>query len=67
MQYQENLHPWIVVQLLPKMQRVVRGRFRRGSEADGHLRALRRCIPEGNFVVMFDPPVLKAVDKHKEL
>ena len=67
MQYRENLHSWIVVQLLPKMQRVVRGRFRKESEADGHLRVLRRCIPEGNFIVMFDPSGLKTADKHRDL
>ena len=66
MQYREKLHPWIVVQLLPEMQRVIRGRFRRESEADGHLRVLRQHIPDSNFVVMFDPPILEATDEHKE-
>lgn len=66
MQYREKLHPWIVVQLLPKMQRVVRGRFRRESEADGHLRILRQRIPESDFVVMFDPPILEVTDEQRE-
>jgi len=66
MQYREKLHPWIVVQLLPKMQRVVRGRFRRESEADGHLRVLRQNVPESDFVVMFDPPTLEVTNEHRE-
>jgi hypothetical protein len=36
------------------MQRIVMGRFRKRSNADGHLKVLQRQIPEGNFVVMFD-------------
>ena len=66
MQYREKLHPWIVVQLLPKMQRVIRGRFRRESEADGHLRVLRQRVPESDFIVMFEPPILEVTDQHKE-
>lgn len=66
MSYRETLHPWIVVQLLPKMQRVVRGRFRRESEADGHLRVLRQNIPKSDFVVMFDPPILEVTDEQRE-
>lgn len=56
MQYREKLHPWIVVQLLPKMQRVIRGRFRRESDADGHATILRQLIPGSTVVVVFDPP-----------
>ena len=66
MNYRERLHPWAVIQLLPKMQRVVRGRFRNQSNADGHLKALRRYIPEGNFVVIFDPPTLKTINDPEE-
>lgn len=57
--YREKLHPWAVVQLLPKMQRVVCGRFRTGSDANGHLRILNQHLPEGKFVVVFDPPILE--------
>ncbi|GAP95737.1 hypothetical protein NIES2104_22610 [Leptolyngbya sp. NIES-2104] len=54
MPYQERLAPWIVVQLLPKMQRVVRGRYRNRSDAEGHLTVLRRQLPYYEFVMMFD-------------
>jgi hypothetical protein len=55
MPYRERLAPWIVVQLLPEMQRIVRGRFRNRSDADGHLAILRRQFPQTEFVVIFDP------------
>ena len=53
--YQARLHPWCIVRLLPKMQRVVVGRFRKGNDADEHMRSLRHLIPQGTFVVVFDP------------
>jgi hypothetical protein len=36
------------------MQRIVVGRFRKRSDADGDLNVLQRQIPEAKFVVMFD-------------
>lgn len=56
MPYRERIAPWIVVQLLPQMQRVVCGRFHKRSDADGHLAVLRRQIPDRDFIVVFDPP-----------
>lgn len=53
--YQAKLHPWCIVRLLPKMQRIVVGRFRKGNDADEHVRSLRYLIPQGTFVVVFDP------------
>jgi hypothetical protein len=37
------------------MQRIVVGRFRSRSDADGHLACLRQLIPNASFVVFFDP------------
>lgn len=54
MPYRERLAPWIVVRLLPNMQRVVVGRYRYRSDADGHLAILQRRIPDSEFVVVFD-------------
>jgi hypothetical protein len=54
MPYREQLAPWIVVRLLPNMQRAVVGRHRSRSDADGHLAILRQRIPESEFVVVFD-------------
>lgn len=53
--YQAKLHPWCIVRLLPKMQRIVVGRFRKSNDADDHARSLRKLIPQGQFIVMFDP------------
>ena len=53
--YQAKLHPWCIVRLLPKMQRVVVGRVRIGNDADDHVRSLKQLIPHGQFIVMFDP------------
>ncbi len=54
MPYSERLHPWVLVRLLPNMQRLTVGQFRNRSDADGHLEILRRLIPNAKFVVMFN-------------
>lgn len=54
MSYRERLTPWTIVRLLPDMQRVIIGRFRSRSDADGHIRFLRQQIPYGSFEVIFD-------------
>jgi len=53
--YNQLLHPWCVVQLLPPMQRRTIARFRRRNDADAHLKALRRLSPSAQYTVMFDP------------
>ena len=53
--YNQLLHPWCVVQLLPHMQRRTVARFRRRNDADAHLKALRRLSPLAQYTVMFDP------------
>ena len=55
MLHRERLNPWIIVRLLPKMQRIVVGRFRNWSDADGHLRILQQLIPGAELIVVFDP------------
>jgi hypothetical protein len=54
MPYKERLNPWVLVRLLPNMQRITVGQFRNRSDADGHLQILRRLIPQAKFVVMFN-------------
>ncbi|NEO15000.1 MULTISPECIES: hypothetical protein [unclassified Moorena] len=54
MSYSERLHPWVIVRLLPKMQRVIVARFRNRSDAEGHLQALKRLMPEAKFIIIFD-------------
>jgi hypothetical protein len=55
MAYRDRLRRWVVVRLLPNMQRVEMGRFYHYSNADGYVRVLRRSCPDAQFVVMFDP------------
>ncbi|NEO94187.1 MAG: hypothetical protein F6K56_29920, partial [Moorea sp. SIO3G5] len=52
----ERLYPWAVIHLLPKMQRVVVGRYRNRSDAEGHLQALKQLMPDGKFIIIFDLP-----------
>ncbi|NEP27759.1 hypothetical protein [Moorena sp. SIO3I6] len=54
MTYSQRLYPWAVVRLLPKMQRVLVGRFRNRSDAEGHMEALKRLMPDGKFIIVFD-------------
>ncbi|NEQ88792.1 MAG: hypothetical protein F6K26_55555 [Moorea sp. SIO2I5] len=54
MSYSQRLYPWAVVRLLPKMQRMVVGRFRNRSDAEGHMQALKRLMPDGKFIIVFD-------------
>ncbi|MBD1843817.1 hypothetical protein H6F89_10470 [Cyanobacteria bacterium FACHB-63] len=53
--YRERfLTNWTIVCLLPNMQRVIVGRFRTRTDADGHLRVLRQMMPRREFIVVFD-------------
>ncbi len=58
MPYKERLNPWVLVRLLPNLQRITVGQFRTRSDADGHLEIIRRLIPNAKFVVMFSPELL---------
>ncbi len=55
MTYRRRLERWTVVRLLPKMQRVVVGRYYHYSDADGHLKILRQLIPQAELIIIFDP------------
>ncbi|OUC13378.1 MAG: hypothetical protein B0A82_18025 [Alkalinema sp. CACIAM 70d] len=55
MTYRDRITRWIVVRLLPNMQRVTIARFAKASDADGYAQALRRLAPNQQFIVLFDP------------
>ena len=55
MRYEKRLKPWIVFRLLPNLQRVVVGRFRSWSDAEGHLRVLKQLLPGARLTLVFDP------------
>jgi len=54
MRYRDRLQRWLVVRLLPNMQRVTIAAFYHRSDAEGYVQAMRRLIPEGAFVVVFN-------------
>lgn len=62
--YKARLHPWCIVRLLPKCQRIVVGRFRKRNDAEAHQRTLTRLMPKAEFIVLFDAP--KATKKTPE-
>ncbi|NJO94129.1 MAG: hypothetical protein HC820_06810 [Hydrococcus sp. RM1_1_31] len=56
MTYKECLKPWAVVRLLPNLQWAIIGRYRRRSDADGHLQLCRQRVPHIQFQVVFALP-----------
>ena len=56
MPYRDRLNGWAVVRLLPNFQRVVVARFRTAASANGYCRSVARLMPDGKFIVVFDPP-----------
>jgi len=46
---------WVVVRLLPQMQRIDVARFYQYSDAQGYAQILRQLDPAAQLVVMFDP------------
>jgi hypothetical protein len=63
MTYRDQLYAWCIVRLLPQFQRITVARFRRRNEAESHLQILRRLVPAGAFVIVFDPPPPAWVDR----
>ena len=61
--YQQQLHPWCLIQQLPKMQNREVARFRRRNDADAHLRALRQLSPSTQYTIVFDPALKKSEEK----
>ena len=55
MPYKQRLNSWIIVRLLPNLQRRVVGRFRSWSDAEGQIRILRQLRQSDRQIVVFDP------------
>lgn len=54
MTYKNQLHPWCIIQPLANLQRKVVARFRRRSDAEAHLQAMRRLVPGATYLIVFD-------------
>jgi hypothetical protein len=65
MTYHQQLHPWCIICLLPKMQRLVVSRFRRRNDAEAHPRALCQLEPTATCDIIFDPALQPAAVKHE--
>lgn len=53
MTYQERLSPWTIIRLQPDHEQITVGRFRRRSDAEGHLRILQQTMPNAEFAISF--------------
>jgi hypothetical protein len=49
-------HPWLIVRILNSSETHIVARFLNRQDAEEHLRALRRFIPNGVFEIVFNPP-----------
>ncbi|MBW4661828.1 MAG: hypothetical protein KME15_24435 [Drouetiella hepatica Uher 2000/2452] len=69
MTYHDRLHPWCIIRLLPKMQRLVVCRFRRRNDAEAHLRTLRQLEPMIECEIIFDVAIepLESASERKPL
>ncbi len=54
MTYQQKLSPWTIVRLQPNLQNITVGRFRRRSDAEGHMQILKQMMPQVQFAIAFD-------------
>lgn len=52
--YQQKLSPWTITCLQPDLQNTTVARFRRRSEAEGHMRIIQQKMPESKFAIVFD-------------
>jgi hypothetical protein len=57
MPYKQRLNRWLVVRLLPNMQRITVAHFFRHSDADGYLRIIGQLIPNAQFVIVFNADI----------
>jgi hypothetical protein len=68
--YRDRLSPWCIIRLLPNLQRVTVGRFRRRSDAEAQIRILRLMVPTATYTIVFDVGEIEsAIDptKHTSL
>jgi hypothetical protein len=54
MTYKAQLYPWCIIRPFPNMRTQIVGRFRNRSDAEGHLRVLKRLMPNASYQIMFD-------------
>jgi len=61
MNYQDQLSPWVIHQLLPDLTRATVIRFRRRGEAEAYLKVIQRMRPSAQFAIAFEAPPAQPV------
>ncbi len=56
MSYYDRLTPWCIIRCLPGAQTLIIQRFRKRTEAEEHLKILRRLSPDAVYEIVFDLP-----------
>ena len=54
MSYKDKLNPWCIIRPVSNVQMRIVGRFRRRVDAEGHVKILKRMMPNVPFEIMFD-------------
>jgi hypothetical protein len=54
MNYQDQLNPWVIHQLLPNLTQNTIARFRRRTEAEAYVKVMQQMRPNIQFVIAFD-------------
>lgn len=54
MNYQEQLNPWVIHQLLPDLKRSLVMRFRRRVDAESYLKVIQQMRPKAQFAIAFE-------------
>lgn len=67
MTYKNKLSPWCIIRPLPDMRYCFIARFRRRTDAEGHLHILRRNNPIASYEIIFDmtPEPLESIAKQE--
>lgn len=65
MTYQQQLTPWVIHKFLPDLKQLTVSRFRRRTEAEAYLKALRQAQPNSKFELIFDVGTARMA-KHAE-
>lgn len=67
MAYRDQLYPWCIIRSLPDMPPVVVARFRRPTDAEAHLRILRRSTPNDPLSIVFEKAAVQGTKSDTEL
>ncbi|NJL23370.1 MAG: hypothetical protein HC895_25250 [Leptolyngbyaceae cyanobacterium SM1_3_5] len=54
MNYQEQLNPWVIHQMLPDLKRSLVMRFRRRVDAESYLKVIQQMRPKAQFAIAFE-------------